>query len=245
MFSLCTGISLYLPIIWLFPYIFLLFDCFEWALIDCIEKWRVHSELWQFQMGGEGGREGSSILLFPYIFLLFDCLRMGAHWLHWKAKSSLWALAVSNGGGGREGGFISFTVSLYLPIIWLFRMGVHWLHWKAKSSLWALAVSNGGGGREGDFISFTQVNLKIWAPGCLGVLINKVFSLYAKTKNTSERMHIHLLRVSSESETVRKFVACIASPLKSNRTKWHPHNLKFCTNFRKLLLYSRSFNNFC
>ena len=28
-----------------FPYIFLLFDCFEWALIDCIEKHRGHSEL--------------------------------------------------------------------------------------------------------------------------------------------------------------------------------------------------------
>ena len=51
-------------------------------------------------------------------------------------------------------------------------------------------------------------------------------------------MHIHLLRVSSESETMRKFVACIA-------TKWHPHNLKFCTYFRNLLFYSRSFNNFC
>ena len=25
------------------PYIFLLVDCFEWALIDCIEKQRVHS----------------------------------------------------------------------------------------------------------------------------------------------------------------------------------------------------------
>ena len=24
--------------------------------------------------------------------------RMGSHWLHWKAKSSLWALAVSKGG---------------------------------------------------------------------------------------------------------------------------------------------------
>ena len=56
MFSLCTGISLYLPIIRLFPYIFLLFDCFEWALIDHIEKQRVHSELWQFQMGRERGR---------------------------------------------------------------------------------------------------------------------------------------------------------------------------------------------
>ena len=34
------------------PYIFLLFDCFEWALIDYIEKHRVHSVLWQFQWGG-------------------------------------------------------------------------------------------------------------------------------------------------------------------------------------------------
>ena len=58
-------------------------------------------------------------------------------------------------------------------------------------------------------------------------------------------MHIHLLRVSSESETVRKFVMCIAGHLKSNRTKWYPHNLKFYTYFRNLLLYFRSFNNFC
>ena len=35
-----------------FPYIFLLFDCFKWALIDHIEKCRGHSVLWQFQMGG-------------------------------------------------------------------------------------------------------------------------------------------------------------------------------------------------
>ena len=53
----------YLPISWLFIidhkihlvtflYIFLLVDCFKWALIDCIEKWRIHSELCRFQMGG-------------------------------------------------------------------------------------------------------------------------------------------------------------------------------------------------
>ena len=35
-----------------FLYILLLVDCFKWALIDRIEKWRVHSELCQFQMGG-------------------------------------------------------------------------------------------------------------------------------------------------------------------------------------------------
>ena len=46
-----------------FPYIFLLFDCFEWAFIDRIEKCRGHSALWQFQMGGS----------ITYIFLLFDC----------------------------------------------------------------------------------------------------------------------------------------------------------------------------
>ena len=71
---------------------------------------------------------------------------MGSHWLHWKAKSSLWALAVLDGGY-----IIRFTwwhtdISLYLPISWLFWMGSHWPHWKAKSSLWALAVSNGGRG---------------------------------------------------------------------------------------------------
>ena len=48
-----------------FPYIFLLFDCFEWVLIDRIEKCRGHSALWQFQMGGS----------ITYIFLLFDCFK--------------------------------------------------------------------------------------------------------------------------------------------------------------------------
>ena len=36
-----------------FPYIFLLVDCFEWALIGDIEKHRGHSVLWQFRMGGQ------------------------------------------------------------------------------------------------------------------------------------------------------------------------------------------------
>ena len=49
-----TDFSLYFPISWLFlifsyyltfPYIFLLVDCFEWALIGHIEQWRVHSVL--------------------------------------------------------------------------------------------------------------------------------------------------------------------------------------------------------
>ena len=70
-----------------FPYIFLLFDCFKWALIDYIEKQRVHSELWQFQMGAYIIRctwcdtdillylpiSWGVTLTFPYIFLLLDC----------------------------------------------------------------------------------------------------------------------------------------------------------------------------
>ena len=35
-----------------FPYIFLLFDCFKWVLIDHIVKCKVLSVLWQFQVGG-------------------------------------------------------------------------------------------------------------------------------------------------------------------------------------------------
>ena len=35
-----------------FPYIFLLVDCFEWALIGHIKQRRVCSVLWQFQRGG-------------------------------------------------------------------------------------------------------------------------------------------------------------------------------------------------
>ena len=59
-----------------FPYIFLLFDCFEWVLIDCIEKHRVHSELWQCQRGVHLPLVSTCFLyavVFPYIFLLFDC----------------------------------------------------------------------------------------------------------------------------------------------------------------------------
>ena len=67
-----------------FPYIFLLFDCFEWALIDHIVKCKVHLVLWQFQGGvnlqiylGKSEHELLFLyaLVFPYIFLLFDCFK--------------------------------------------------------------------------------------------------------------------------------------------------------------------------
>ena len=66
-----------------FPYIFVLCDCFELALIDRIVKCKVHSVVWQFQRGGgvnltiypKSAHELSFLyaLVFPYIFLLFDC----------------------------------------------------------------------------------------------------------------------------------------------------------------------------
>ena len=85
-------------------------------------------------------------------------LRICSHWPHWKAKSSLWALAVSTGQVYHKMYLVSHwhfiispyslrchtDISLYLPITWLFRICSHWLHWKVKSSLWALAVSNWG-----------------------------------------------------------------------------------------------------
>ena len=101
-----------------FLYIFLLVDCFKWALIDCIEKWRVHSQLWQFQTVGVYCKihlvtflyifllvdcfkwalidHKIHLVTFLYIFLLIDCCHMRSHWPHWKAKGSLWALPVSN-----------------------------------------------------------------------------------------------------------------------------------------------------
>ena len=55
-----------------FPDIFLLFDCFKWGLIDCIEKRRGHSELWQFQLGGPSA---FGVYMFSLCagISLFDC----------------------------------------------------------------------------------------------------------------------------------------------------------------------------
>ena len=86
------------------PYIFLLFDCFEWALIDCIEKHRVDSVLWQFQMGGSIGRFTLN-LPFPYIFLLFDCFEWALIDRIEKCRvhSAVWQFRM--GGGGSIGRF--------------------------------------------------------------------------------------------------------------------------------------------
>ena len=154
-----------------FPDIFLLVDCFNWALIGHIEKSRVHSVLWQFQMG-----EGD--ISFPYIFLLVDHFK----WAligdigQWRVDSVLWQFSM--GGGDISFPYIfllvdhfkwaligdigqwrvdsvlwqfwmgggGYFLSLYILISWPFRMGSHWWHRTAKSWLSALAVLNGGRG---------------------------------------------------------------------------------------------------
>ena len=77
-----------------FLYIFLLVDCFKWAPIDCIEKWRVHSELCQFQPRGVYHK--IHLVTFLYIFLLVDCFKWALIDCIEKVKSSLCALPVSN-----------------------------------------------------------------------------------------------------------------------------------------------------
>ena len=158
-----TDILLYLPISWgvtlTFLYIFLLLDCFTFALIDCIEKQRAHSELWQFQLGEVYCK---MYLVSHWHFIISPySLRVS----HWHFLISSYYLTVSNllsltalkseeftlsSGSFKWGGYIvrctwcHTDISLYLPITWLFRICSHWPHWKVKSSLWALAVSNGG-----------------------------------------------------------------------------------------------------
>ena len=58
-----------------FPYIFLLVDCFKWPLIGDIENCTVHSVLWQFRGGAIylWYLHVFYALVFPYIFLLVDC----------------------------------------------------------------------------------------------------------------------------------------------------------------------------
>ena len=93
------------------------------------KKWRDHSEHWQFWMGGYIVRFTwchTNISLYLPISWLF---RMGSHWLHWKAKSSLWALAVSNGGVYHK---------IYLVSHWHFLISSYYLTVSNGHSLTAL-----------------------------------------------------------------------------------------------------------
>ena len=122
-----------------FPDIFLLVDCFKWALIGDIGQWRVDSVLWQFQMG-EGGIIGRGDNC------QFICTgNIGQH----RVDSVLWQFQMGGGGiigRGDNCQFICTGISWYIPISWPFQMGSHWWHWTVQSWLSALAVLNGGGG---------------------------------------------------------------------------------------------------
>ena len=127
-----------------------LFDCFKWALIDCIVKCRGHSELWQFQRGGVHLPLVSTCFLyaleFPYIFLLFDCFEWALidciekH----RGHSELWQF--------QTGGTICLWY-LYPYIYWYFLIfsnkltafGIYMfsLHWYFLISSYYLTVSNG------------------------------------------------------------------------------------------------------
>ena len=74
------------------PYIFLLVDCFEWALIGDIEQERFHSVLWQFWMGVSIISFTWVKLTFPYIFLLIDCFKWAliGHIEQQRVCSVLW-----------------------------------------------------------------------------------------------------------------------------------------------------------
>ena len=157
-----TDILLYLPIRWgvtlTFSYIFLLLDCFEFALIDCIEKWRVHSELWQFRMGGIWSDVPGVTLTFPYIFLLFDCFE----WAlidcieKWRVHFELWQFRMWGG-----------YCQMYLVSHWHFLISSYYLTVSNGLSLTTLkseefTLSSGSFEWGGLIIRFT-LNLKIWA----------------------------------------------------------------------------------
>ena len=115
-----------------FLYIFLLVDCFKWALIDH----KIH------------------LVTFLYIFLLVDFFKWALidHTEKQRVHSELWQFQTSDSPG---------DISLYLPISWLFQMSSHWLHWKAKSSLWTLPISNWGVYRKIHLVTFLYIFLLV------------------------------------------------------------------------------------
>ena len=113
-----------------FPYIFLLFDCFEWALIDHIVKCKVHLVLWQFQGGGVNlqiylGKSEHELLflyalVFPYIFLLFDCFKWALidDMVKCKVHSVLWQFQL---------GGVNLKMISYFSLHWYFLIYSYYL----------------------------------------------------------------------------------------------------------------------
>ena len=92
---------------------------------------------------------------------------MGSHWPHWTAKRSLCALAVSNGGGRTSP--VSFSSNNCFEWVLIDSMETRSCHFFIKQFQM-------GEGR-GEDIGQSRFVCQIWAPGRLGVLTNKVFSL--------------------------------------------------------------------
>ena len=113
-----------------FPYIFLLVDCSEWALIYVIEQWKVLSVLWQFwgvfltlesQWQHCTVKRSLCALTVLNRGVLSAC---ESQWQHCTVKRSLCALTVLTGGGSICLWclylYICTGISLYFPIRWLF-----------------------------------------------------------------------------------------------------------------------------
>ena len=165
---MCIGLYIYIyrsANALVFPYMFISVDCFNWGLIDHIEQQRDHSVHWQFWMGGPSDFGISMFSICTGIslyFLISWPFWMGSHWWHWKAKSSLCGLAVSNGGS-----------------IWLWYLYVFYMHWYFLIFSYKLTISNGLSLMTLNSEEFTLcsgsfklgvcqiyppgVNLKIWA----------------------------------------------------------------------------------
>ena len=124
----------------IFLYIFLLVDSSKWSLIDCIEKQRVHSVLWQFQWGVY---YKIHLMTFIYIFLLVYCFKWALidYIEKQRVHSDLCQFQT-------RGVYCKIHLVTFLYIFLLvdcFKWALIDQHSKAKSSLWHLPVSNQGG----------------------------------------------------------------------------------------------------
>ena len=129
---------------------------------DNIEQWRDHSVLCQIYWGGYIVRFTWCHTDISWYLPISWLFRMGSHWLHWKAKSSLWALAVSNGGYIIRFTWCHTDISLYLPISWLFWMGSHWLHWKSEEFTLCSGSFEWGEGDNCQFYPGKSENLRLF-----------------------------------------------------------------------------------
>ena len=123
-----------------------------------------------------------------WYFLISWPFRMGSHWWHRSAKSSLLSLVVSKGGSSA-----SWSVYMtcnnrphwYFLISWLFRMGSHWWHRSVKSSLFSLAVSN-----RGEDISQRRFVCQIWTHFWFYSCFTEFFHFYIYKQKTNQTTSI-------------------------------------------------------